>query len=142
VDGTREENVSVLGCEAGREPGDAGEMEPTVREHLEEHGMLTSRPCRGEAQVGLGLGEVKDVHAIDEHRGGGLAGIETSSLDLGDMGDEVGLGAAGLAQKVGESAEELVVGEGFERPFECHGPIVGPRLDTMGPRLTDGREIS
>ena len=93
-------------------------MEPTVREHLQENGELTSGPCRGETKVGLGLGEVKDVHAVDEHRGGGLAGVETSSLDLGDVGDEVGLGAAGLAQEVGESAEELVVGEGFERPFE------------------------
>jgi hypothetical protein len=118
VDGAREEEVSVLRCEVRGDLGDAGEMEPTVREHLQEHGVLTSRPGCGDAEVGLGLGEVKDVHAIDEHRGGGLAGIETSSLDLGDMGDEVGLGAAGLAQKVGESAEELVVGEGFERPFE------------------------
>jgi hypothetical protein len=34
------------------------------------------------------------------------------------VGDEVGLGAARLGQEVGESAKELVVGEGFERPFE------------------------
>ena len=93
-------------------------MEPPVREHLQEHGVLTSGPGRGDAEVGLGLGEVKDVHAIDEHRWGGLAGIEAASLDLGDVGDEIGLGAARLAQKVGESAEEIVVGEGFERPFE------------------------
>ena len=86
-------------------------MEPTVREHVQENGVLTSRPCRGEAQVGLGLGEVKDVHAIDEHRRGGLAGVETTSLDLGDVGDEVGLSASRLTEKVGESAEELVVGE-------------------------------
>jgi hypothetical protein len=93
-------------------------MEPTLRDHLQEHGVLTSRPSRGEAEVSLGLGEVKDVQAIDEHRGDGLAGVETSSLDLGDVGDEGGLGAARLTQEVGESAEELVVGEGFERPFE------------------------
>ena len=118
VDGSREEEIAVQGCEVRRELGDAGEMEPTVGEHVQEHGVLTGRPGRGDAQVGLGLGEVKDVHAIDEHRGGGLAGVETSSLDLGDVGDEIGLGAARLAQKVDESAEELVVGEGFERPFE------------------------
>jgi hypothetical protein len=118
VDGAREEEVAVLGCEVRRELGDAGEMEPAVREHVQEHGVLTSRPGRGEAQVGLGLGEVKDVHAIDEHRRDGLAGVETADLDLGDVGDEVFLGAARLTEKVGESAEELVVGEGFERPFE------------------------
>jgi hypothetical protein len=118
VDGAREEEVSVLWCEVRCELGDAGEMEPPVREHLQEHGVLTSRPGRGEAEVSLGLGEVKDVQAIDEHRGDGLAGVETSSLDLGDVSDEVGLGAARLTEKVGESAEEIVVGEGFERPFE------------------------
>jgi hypothetical protein len=63
-------------------------MEPTVGEHLQEHGVLTSSLGRGDAQVGLGLGEVKDVHAIDEHREGGIAGVETSNLDLGDVGDE------------------------------------------------------
>jgi hypothetical protein len=93
-------------------------MEPAVGEHVQEHGVLTSRPGRGDAQVGLGLGEVKDVRAIDKHRGRSLAGVETSGLDLSDVGDEVFLGAAGLTEKVGESAEELVVGEGFERPFE------------------------
>jgi hypothetical protein len=61
---------------------------------------------------------VKDVRAINEHRGGGLAGVETASLDLGDVGDEIGLDASRLTEKVGESAKELVVGEGFERPFE------------------------
>ena len=118
MDGATEEEVAVLWCEVRREYGDPGEMDPTVREHVQEHGVLTSRPRRGEAEVSLGLGQVKDVHAIDEHRGDGLAGVETSSLDLSDVRDEGGLGAAGLAQKVGELAKELVVGQGFERPIE------------------------
>jgi hypothetical protein len=118
VDGAREEEVAVLWCEEWRELADAGEMEPTVGEHVQEHGVLTSGPGCGDAEVGLGLGEVKDFHTIDEHRRSGLAGVETSSLDLGDVGDEVGLGAPRLTEKVGESAEEVVVGEGFERPFE------------------------
>jgi hypothetical protein len=61
---------------------------------------------------------VEDVRAVDEHRRRGLAGVEASGLDLGDVGDEVGLDAAGLADEMGEPAKELVVGERGERPFE------------------------
>jgi hypothetical protein len=93
-------------------------VEPAVREHREEHGVLSSRPGHVDPQIGFGLGEVEDVSAIDEHRGGGLAGVEVSSLHLTDVGDEVGLDAAGLTEEKGESAQEVVVVERFERPFE------------------------
>jgi hypothetical protein len=118
VDGARKEHVPVLPREVRRERGDPGQMETTVREHREERRVLPSRPGDGGPQIGLGLGEVEDVRAVDEHRGGGFAGVEVSSLHLTDVRDEVGLDAAGLTEEIGEPAEEIVVGEGFERPLE------------------------
>jgi hypothetical protein len=118
VNGAREEQVSVLRREMRSQLGDARQMETAIPEHREEHRVLSSRPGHGDAQVGLGLGEVEDVCAVDEHRGGGLASVEAPCLHLGDVGDEVGLDAAGLAEEIGEPTQEVVVGEGFERPFE------------------------
>ena len=51
-------------------------------------------PSDPDAPVGLGLGEVERLHAVDEHRGEGASGVELSLVDLADVGDEVGLGAA------------------------------------------------
>jgi hypothetical protein len=118
VDGAREEEVPVLAREVRCQLGDARQMETTVREHREENGVPPSRPGHGDPQIGLGLGEVEDVRAVDEHRGGGFAGVEVTSLHLTDVGDEVGLDAAGLTEEKGEPAKEVVVGEGFERPFD------------------------
>jgi hypothetical protein len=118
VDGAREEHVPILPREVGRQLHDARQMEPTVREQREEHGVLSSRPGHVDPQIGLGLGEVEDVRAVNEHRGGGFARVEVSSLHLTDVGHEVGLDAAGLTEEEGEPPQEVVVGEGFERPFE------------------------
>jgi hypothetical protein len=118
VNGAREEHVPVFGREVRCQLDDAGQVEPAVREHREEHGVLSSRPGHVDPQIGFGLGEMKDGRTVDEHRGGGFAGVEVSSLHLGDVGDEFGLDAPGLTEEVGEPAEEIVVGEGFERPFE------------------------
>jgi hypothetical protein len=118
VNGAREEHIPVLAREVRCQLDDARQMEPAVREHRKEHGVLSSCPGHVDPQIGFGLGEMKDRRAVDEHRGGGFAGVEVSCFHLTDVGDEVGLDAAGLTEEIGEPAKELVVGEGFDRPFE------------------------
>jgi hypothetical protein len=61
--------------------------------------------------VRLGIGQVQDVRAVLEHRRAGESGVEVPRLDLRDVGDERRLDAARLAEQVGESGEELVVGD-------------------------------
>ncbi len=98
VDRSSEKHVPVLPRQVPRQLGDAAQVETTVGEHLQDHRVLSSRPSHRDPQVGLGLGEVEDVGAVDEHRGGGLAGVEAPHLHLGDVGDEIGLHAAGLTR--------------------------------------------
>jgi hypothetical protein len=80
-------------------------VEPPVGEHLEQHGVLPSGAGGGDAQVGLGLGEVEALREIGEHRRRGLAGVEAARVDLADVDDEVGLGVARLAQDLDQAAK-------------------------------------
>jgi hypothetical protein len=86
------------------ELGNRGQVQPPVGQHLEEDGVLAGGPGRGDAEVGLGLGEMKDLGAVGKHRGGGFAGEEAALIDFTDVGDEVGLHAAGLAEDLSEAA--------------------------------------
>ncbi len=114
VGGPLEDGVPVVGGEVRGELGDGGEVEPPVGEHGEEDRVLARRPGGGDAQVGLGLGEVEPLGAVGEHGRRGLAGVEPACVDLADVGDEVGFVASRLAQDVGEAEEELAVGELLE----------------------------
>jgi hypothetical protein len=54
---------------------------------------------------------VEDLRAVRVHRGRGLADVQPARIDLADVGDEFGLGAARVPEQLGEPAEELVVGD-------------------------------
>ena len=116
--GPREDRVAVLRGEQRHEQRHPGEVEPPVAEHREQPGV----PARGardrDAPVGLGLGEVKGLGAVDEHRGEGLAREQTALVDLADVGDEVGLDAARLADELVQSPQQLVVGDVAESDTE------------------------
>src|SRR5262249_52742120 len=99
--------------------------------------MLSSPLGRGDPKLGLALREVKDVGAVRKDRRGGEPGVETPDLDLADVGNQRGLDAAGLAEQVVEVGKDLVVGQGFERSFECHATTLAQGSDTVGPHLTD-----
>jgi len=111
VSGSSQEGIRIHRSEVRRQLGDAGEVETTVGQHFQEEGMLEGRAGRGDAQVGLGLGEVKDLRAVGEHGGGGFAGVEPALVHLGDVGQEVGLRAAGLLEQIGQPTKQLVVGD-------------------------------
>ena len=54
---------------------------------------------------------MKGLGAVDEHRREGLAREESTLIDLADVGDEVGLDAARLADERVQSPQQLVVGD-------------------------------
>ena len=73
--------------------------------------MLPAGSSGRDAQVGLRLGEMEDVGAIREHGRRGLARVELSFVDLGDVRHEVRLDAARLPQQLGEPRQQLVVAD-------------------------------
>jgi hypothetical protein len=87
--------------------------------------MLPRGASGGDAEVGLGVREMEALRAVREHRGRGLTGVEPARVDLADVGDEVGLGVAGVAQQIGESAEQLVVGDRVQRVRAFHTDNIG-----------------
>ena len=62
--------------------------------------MLSRGSCGGDAEVGLGLGEMEDLSTVPEHRGRGFAGVEPPPVDLADVSDEVGLVATALTEEI------------------------------------------
>jgi hypothetical protein len=115
VGGTSQQGRRVLAVEVGCELADAGEVEAAVGQHVQEERVLARGSGGGDEQIGFRLGEVQDLFTVREHRRTGFASVEPSLVDLGDVGHEVGLDAARLAQKLGETREQLVVGNGVER---------------------------
>ena len=101
----REDRVAVLRGEQRHEQRHPGEVEPPVAEHREQPGVRACGAGDRDAPVGLGLGEVKGLGAVDEHGGEGLAREQTALVDLADVGDEVGLDAARLADELVESQQ-------------------------------------
>jgi hypothetical protein len=92
-----------------RQPRDRAQVEPTVREHLEQHGMAVRGASRGDAQVSLGLRQVQPLGAEGEHRRARLPRIEPPAVDLSDMEDEIDLGVARPRDESGETLQQLVV---------------------------------
>jgi hypothetical protein len=108
-----------------RQLGDCGQVKAAGRQHGQEHRMLPGRPGRGNPEIGLGLGEVQDARAVGEHRGECVTGIESSLVDLGDVGHHVGFDAPGLAHELGQAAEQLVVGDRLEWSLLLHDRNIG-----------------
>jgi hypothetical protein len=69
---------------------------------------------------------MQDGHAVGEHGRKSFAGVEPSLFHFGDVGDDVGLGAPGLAHEVGETVEQLVVRDRLQRPILFHGWNIRP----------------
>jgi hypothetical protein len=54
-----------------------------------------------------------------------LPSVQPPVVDLGDMSDEFGFRAAGVAREAGESIEELLVGDRLEGPLWFHEWNIG-----------------
>ena len=97
--------------------------------------MLSRGASGGDAEVGLGLGEVEDLGAVPEHRGRGFPGEEPAPVDLANVSDEVGLVATGLAEQIRQATEQLLVGERRQRVSAFHDDNTGRRFATSQGRL-------
>jgi serine/threonine protein kinase len=84
-------------------------------------------------QGGLGLREMQHVDAVGVHRSRRLSGVESALVHLGDVRHQVGFDAAGLPQRVGQTAEHLLVRHGREIRCSPHGQSVGRLPVTPGP---------
>jgi hypothetical protein len=111
-----EQGLPVLSREVRHEQGDPAQVEAPVAQHSQEHRVLVQGSGGGDAQVGLAFRQVKSLRAISEQGGERLARPESSLVHFGDVGDEVRLDAARLAEDLGQAAQEDVVGDRGERP--------------------------
>jgi hypothetical protein len=118
VHGARQKSDPVLGREVGRQLRDPREVQPAVREHGQNVRVRTRRPRHRDPEVGLVLGQVENVRAVDEHRWSSEAGVEPPRLHFPDVGDDVRFHGTGLAQEIAESLQEVLVGKGIEQLFE------------------------
>ena len=134
VGGSFQEPVPVLAREVRGQQGDRRQVKTAIGQHGQEHRMLPRRAGRGDAEIGLGLREVQDLHAVDEHRRKGLAGKEPSLVHLGDVRDDVGLDSPGLAHELGQAVEQLVVRDRLERALVFHDGNIGRAFSTSWER--------
>ena len=111
-----EQSLPILCREVRCEQGDRAQVKAPVAEHRQEHRVLARGAGDGDAQVGLTLREMESLRAVGEHGRERFTGVEASLVRLGNVGDEVRLDAARLAEDLGQAAQEDVVGDRGERP--------------------------
>ena len=128
--GPLQDVLPVLRGQVRRQLRDGGQVQPSVGEQGEEEGMLSRGAGGGDAEVGLGLGEMEDVGAVREHRGRGFPGVEPAPVDLANVSDEVGLVATGPTEEIRQAPEQIVVGERRERVSAFHDDNIGKRFAT------------
>ena len=134
-----QEIVPILRREVRRQLRDPGQMKAPVGQHRQQHRVLPRRARRRDAQVGLGLREVKDLRAPGEHRGRGLAGVEPARVHLADVGHEVGLGAPALPPGAPpDDGAARHPGSSSRAPCVLHADNIGSVLsDRLGSRVFD-----
>jgi hypothetical protein len=76
------------------------QVEPAVAEHVEELRVVARGPGGRDAEVGLEVRELEHFDAVDVHGRFRLARVKAPRIDLGDVGDDVGLDSPGLAVEV------------------------------------------
>lgn len=128
-----QDRVTVLAGEVRGQPGHTAQVEAAVGQHLEQDRVLAAGARRRDPQVSLGAREMQDPGAVREHRRRGEARVESSPVDLADVGDQIDLGAAGIAQELAQSAQQLVIRDCAEGECLCHEPRLTHTADRMGP---------
>ena len=137
VDGALEESLPVLQGEVRPELRDGRQVQPPVGQHGQEVGMLSRGAGGGDAEVGLGLGEVEDLGAVREHR--------CARLSLGKGEDDVAIpkpysgdpaGESPARQRLATSRKRVLRGRGATHPrsvdSESEGRAIEPRKCDAG----------
>jgi hypothetical protein len=78
----------------------------------EEHRVFARRAGGDDAQIGLGLGEMKHPGRVREHGRTRLVSVELPLVHLRHMCDEVGFGPSRVTHELDEPIEKLAVGDG------------------------------
>ena len=124
--GSLQHFIRVLAGEVRSQLGDSGDVETAIGQHGQENRVLTRGPRRGDAQIRLGLREMKDLRAVGEHRGGGFTGIKPSRVDFADVGYQVGFEPTGLSRELAQATEQLIIRDRSEWVFVFHAENIGP----------------
>jgi hypothetical protein len=117
---TLEQAIRVPTVEVGGEPDYSAQVQTAVPEHCQDLWELAGRTCHDDAEIGFGFREVKDLHAVDEQRRGGFTRVQSALVDLADVGNDVGLDSAGLADELDQAPKKLVVANRFEWTLSVH----------------------
>ncbi len=141
--GAGQDRGRVLVGEVRSQQRDAGEMQPSVAQHLQQRRVSSRGPCDHDAETGFRLRQVQLLDAVVEHRRARLAQEKAPRIDLGDVGDQVGLDPARVAEDRGEPLEQVAVRNGREREgggevpgrqwLGGHADNVGQCQSAMGP---------
>ncbi|MEN8183532.1 MAG: hypothetical protein ABFS46_13470 [Myxococcota bacterium] len=103
--------TGILGRQLGRQQPSAREMQVARPDGHEQLGQLARAASDPDAEVGDRLGEVQGVDAVAKQGGVALSGVESPSIDLTQVSEEIGLERVGASGELAEAHEELVVGE-------------------------------
>jgi len=82
----------VGGCQVRGEESHRREVQGTLGEHIKDDGEPPRRPRRLDAVVGLGFGQPQNLHAVRKQRREPGTQVEPSSVELREVGDELGGG--------------------------------------------------
>ena len=107
----RQDRPAVSLVEARGEQRDSRKVQPAVTQELEPGRVPAQGARHHDPQRRLRLGQVEALDAVVEHRRAGLPLVEAALVDLGDVGDEVGLDAARVAEDLRQAQEECRVRE-------------------------------
>jgi hypothetical protein len=124
-------DVPILRGQVRRQQGDPAEMKLAFRQHDKEHRVLARSAGRNNAQIRLGLGEVKHPGRVREHRRARLVSVELPLVHLGHVRDEIGFGAARGARELDEAFEQLLVGDRLEWALLFHAWNIGRGFSTL-----------
>jgi len=107
------------------EQAHGGEVDRALREHLEDHGKPSGGPGGLNAVVGLVLGEVERVPAVDKERPVARAQVQVAGVELGDVGHQLRRSLALARGETLQPSHELGVGEPTHGSEDVvrHGPL-------------------
>jgi len=86
-------------------------MEIPLFERGQKLRALSRRPSHCDSFVRDAFGEVQHVDAVVKHRGARPLEVEPARIDLGEMGDQLGLEGVIALDQIVQLSQELIVGK-------------------------------
>ncbi len=99
----------VVVAQVPGEEGHSGEVQLARRDHGEDDGEAPGGARRIDALVSRALGEVEDLDAVGEERGGRAPEVQLPAVDLGEVRQQLRCPLALLAHEAREAAHEIII---------------------------------